>query len=756
MSETEEFIADFLEECEENLDVLEQELVALENDPTDAERLKSIFRTIHTIKGSSGFFGFSKLGALAHNGETLLGMIRDGKLRFSQNIAGKLLKMSDAVRELTTQIELTGKEGDGDYQPLISELQALAVESPLGDTDSKQDTGTGPSTAMETPAVEDDHTQPKLQALANPSDSAASEPVTETSNNDDTAPSEAVAGTIEASPSAQQQANQESTSIRVDVGLLNELMDLAGELVLARNELSQSKEVTESYGLSMLSSQLSSVTSAIQDRVMRTRMQPISSVFSKFKRIVRDVAVQCDKDVQLALEGEDTELDRTLLNAIRDPLTHIVRNSIDHGIESAEKRQAAGKPAQGKLLLRARHQSGQVVIEAIDDGGGIDVSAVRQKAIAQGLISVKKATSATEGQILQYIFSPGFSTAKQISSISGRGVGMDVVKTEIERIGGSVSLMSVLGVGTTVKITIPLTLAIVPALMVSTAGQRYLIPQASLLEVIMVDAVETAQNVLVCRLRDRLLPLIWLDELLEIGKGTGFDPAAEMARPWGDLGMHVAVLQAEDQRFGLVVDEVHNAHEVVVKPISAVIKSIGTYSAATLLGDGSASLILDVSGIARRAGLLGHGGEQAPVEVEQEPETPINAAEQEDVHQWLVCSVGDDREIAISLDSIEKLDEVDASQLQDSETGLVASYHGGVLPLVSVGSCPIDPDSAIPIVLHRRDNQLVGATVHRVLDIVRSPSSVTPAEKSKNPAVIGVTMAGGKVIDVVDLARVCR
>jgi two-component system, chemotaxis family, sensor kinase CheA len=772
MSDADEFLADFLEECDENLDLLEQELVALEAAPADAARLQSIFRTIHTIKGSCGFFGFSKLGALAHEGESLLGLIRDGKLSFNQSHASALLKMSDAIRVLAAQIEQTGLEGDGDYQALIQELQRLAVVGSL------LNKGADPvATKLGTANIATSQSVgPVFQQTAQPSDEVLGELAEEVGRSTprvkvvveavDEVEVEARHGTEEAleqhlveqdnavsGVSEHGKANQEATSIRVDVKLLDELMDLAGELVLARNELCQSELATSSHELSTLTGQLSLITSAIQDRVMRTRMQPIDGVFMKFKRMARDLAVQCGKQVRLELEGVDTELDRTLLEAIRDPLTHLVRNAIDHGIEIPEKRLAAGKPAEGKLLLRARHLSGQVIVEAIDDGGGIDVVAVREKAVSRGLISAKEAARATEGETLQHIFTPGFSTAKQISSISGRGVGMDVVKTEVEKIGGSVGLMSQLGVGTTLRITIPLTLAIVPVLMVRSAGQQYVIPQASLQEVILADHVETAQNVPVYRLRDRLLPLIWLDELLNVTQRV-HTQANEQAFKSSAVGMHVAVLQAEDQKFGLVVDEVLNAQEVVVKPIGAAIKSIGVYSAATVLGDGTAVLILDIGGVARRCGLLGHAGESGRLQIRQIEPAAKPVAEHQ--YQWLVCAVGGDREIAIPLDSIERLDELDRSQIKNSDTGLVASYQGSVLPLVAVdGSDPRETET-IPVVLHRRNDHLVGATVAQVIDIVHSACPITLTEKSGDPAIIGVTMAGGRVLDVVDLARLCR
>ena len=637
MSDNDEFIAEFLEECDENLDQLDQELVALEDNPRDPERLKSIFRNIHTIKGSSGFFGFVKLGLITHEGETLLGKVRDGELPFNQSIASGLLKMVDAIRELSANIAQTGTEGEKEYQEVIEELQRLLLAQPEANTVVEPETGAIDSQqqpaeqeaaaaagkaeeqpiakAADVEQIVGSETEPTamegrrsktIEAAAVPVHAspavvtAVEEPAADDSAQQNAAESTEVSDPSEPEPQSAAVAKQQSeaTSIRVDVGLLDELMDFAGELVLARNALSQYNEIKEDQELASVTSRVSQITSEIQDRVMRTRMQPIGAIWGKFHRIVRDLSVSCGKEVRLELEGEETELDRSLLEAIRDPLTHIVRNSVDHGIEPPDQRVAAGKPREGLLHLRARHESGQVIIEAIDDGGGINVETIRQKAIAKGLLSERAAADASSQQILKCIFEPGFSTAEQVSAISGRGVGMDVVRSHIERIGGTIDLQSTLGQGTKLRIRIPLTLAIVPALMVGSGGQRFVIPQANLLEVIAVgpeSKIERLHNLRVYRLRDRLLPLVWLDQILQLDGNRGDAKSESENTP-------VAVLQVEDQRFGLVVDEVLNTHEIVVKAIGTGIKSIDAFSAATILGDGSVAMILDVGGIARLAG----------------------------------------------------------------------------------------------------------------------------------------------------------
>jgi two-component system chemotaxis sensor kinase CheA len=760
MSDNDEFIAEFLEECGENLDQLDQELVALEDNPRDPERLKSIFRNIHTIKGSSGFFGFVKLGMIAHDGETLLGKVRDGEILFNQAIASGLLKMVDAIRELAANIEQTGSEGEKEYHDVAAELRGLLETQPVADRqqlgaveESAEDSAEGVTEAIQEKKIEDvlpveepPVSEPEVEG------SAVEESVDQRPSN----PRE-ISETREPTSQAAAPAKpaSEATSIRVDIELLDELMDFAGELVLARNALTQCNESKEDQELASVTSRVSQITSEIQDRVMRTRMQPIGSIWGKFRRIVRDLSVSCGKEVRLELEGEETELDRSLLEAIRDPLTHIVRNSVDHGIEPPDKRVAEGKPREGVLRLRAEHESGQVIIEAIDDGGGIDVDKIRAKAIAKGLLSEHAAASATSQQILKCIFEPGFSMAEKVSAISGRGVGMDVVRSHIERIGGVIDLQSVLGQGTTLRIRIPLTLAIVPALMVGVAGQRFVIPQANLMEVIAVGAesqIERLNNARVYRLRDRLLPLVWLDEILEL------DPVTAAKSETGSIP--VAVVQVDGHRFGIVVDEVLNTHEIVVKPIGASIKSIDAFSAATILGDGSVAMILDVAGIAHLAGLDADTGDAGSEPSEGEPQETLTAevaGESNDAQSLLVCDVGGGRQVAIPLEMVERLEELAVSEIQQTDTGIAAKYRGSVLPILTLGQPYAEDDTkaSVQLVVHRRNDQLIGVVVDRILDVVSGESVVQSSlGPTDSGAVVGMTLAGGRVIEVVDLGRI--
>ena len=574
MNDNREFIEEFLVESGENLDQLDRDLIALEERPDDPQRLASIFRTVHTIKGNSGFFGFSKLGALTHSGEHLLGRLRDGKIRLNDRVTGTLYSMVDAVRSIIQAIEETGVEGEHDFRELSQTLATVALES------------------VDVPA-------------AAPAEAVI--PVV---------PPTAVIPVVPspATPSVKPAAQASDPSIRVDVGLLASILDLVGELVLARNEL-RSIESTDPT-LEGVIHRINTVTNSLQEAAVKTRMQPIEHVFNKFPRTVRDVAVACGREVQLVIDGADTELDRTLIESIRDPLTHLVRNAVDHGIEPPAVREAAGKPRTGRLLLRAFHESGQVTIEVQDDGAGIPVEAVRAKAVARGLIDAAAAAVLPDERVLQFIFEPGFSTAAQVTSVSGRGVGMDVVKTNIEAIGGTVDLSSYPGLGTTVRVRVPLTLAIIPALGVRCATERFALPQAAVGELVSLRAdggprIEGLAGADVIRVRGRLVPVVFLDEFLGLRPTTA-------ARENGT----VVLVRVDDHEFGIVVDgtqtgrpagepstsgaahavtsmEAASLSTIVVKPIGSLLAQMGIYSGGTVLGDGGVVLILDLRGMLR-------------------------------------------------------------------------------------------------------------------------------------------------------------
>jgi two-component system chemotaxis sensor kinase CheA len=734
MSDNREFIEEFLVESSENLDQLDRDLIALEERPDDAQRVASIFRAVHTIKGNSGFFGFSKLGALAHSGEHLLGKLRDGKLTLDDRVAGSLYSMVDAVRSILRSIEETGGEGDHDYRELSRTLAAVAAEEAA--TPRPADPAPAPvsAAAAAVPAV------PVSPAAT----VAVSAPAV-------TAPSATAPSTVEPPVAAAGPAAAEST-VRVDVGLLASILDLVGELVLARNQLRSID--SEDPAVQAVSQRINAVTGALQEAAVKTRMQPIEHVFSKFPRTVRDLAVACGKEVQLVVDGADTELDRTLVESIRDPLTHLIRNAVDHGIEAPDVRAAQGKPRAGRLTLRAFNESGQVTIEVSDDGAGIAVEAVREKAVARGLIDTTAAATLSDDRILQFIFEPGFSTAKQVTSVSGRGVGMDVVKTNIEAIGGTVDIHSRAGAGTTVRVRVPLTLAIIPALIVRCGGERFALPQTAVSELVPLrpdragPRIEGLADAPVMRVRGRLVPVVFLDRFLGLRAETA-------CRDQGT----VVLVRVDDREFGLVVDgmqaggtgsrdllEAVSLSTVVVKPIGGLLAQLGLYSGATVLGDGGVVLILDLRGILKAAAL-------PPIEREAAPVEPcLEATDRSD--RYLVCTTRAGRRIALPLARVVRLEQYAAADLEPLGARLVIRRGDAFTPVVDadtfLGGRQAEPGERVQIVVLDDRRSGLGLAVGGILDVVTAESDLQPDLAA--PGICGSLALGGLATEVLDLA----
>lgn len=708
MDEMDEVIEEFLVESYENLDQLDRDLVALEENPDETSRLASAFRTIHTIKGTCGFLGFSNLERVTHVGENLLSRLRDGELRLDAEITTGLLQMVDAVRTMLGTIEATHGDGDDDHASLVALLSALdspREPAPLVGEQLVEAGAVRPddvTLALAEQELGDD--RPLGEILV---DHGSVEAETVAATVGEPVRDQAVGGPVDARPGLS------DSTIRVDVGVLDQLMNLVGELVLSRNNIVQHLGGSEEPAVLAASQRLDLVTGELQESVMKTRMQPIRNVWSKFPRIVRDLAISCGKQVRMETEGEETELDKSILEAIKDPLTHIVRNSVDHGVETPEARRAAGKPVEGVLRMRAYHEGGQVIIEIVDDGGGIDAAKVVAKAVERGVLTAQQAANISTRDALHLIFAPGFSTAAVVTNVSGRGVGMDVVKTNIEKIGGTVDVSSELGVGTTLRIKIPLTLAIVPAVIISCAGDRYAIPQVDVLEVVRIDdagaagAVEMLHHAPVYRLRGKLLPII--------------DLRHELGRPPAELdALTIAVLGADDRQFGLVIDGVVTTEEIVVKPLGRLLRNVPCFSGATIMGDGSVALILDVVDIARRSGVLAATRDALLAE-----SGTVGSSGSESSESVLVVSGGSDRRVAVALSDVARLEEFDPSVIEVSGGREVVQYRGELLPLVQLGElgpfgyAETSGGPVVVVVLAWRGRQ-VGLVVDAIVDIAEA------------------------------------
>jgi two-component system chemotaxis sensor kinase CheA len=669
---TQEFIA----ESQDGLDRMERCLTELETRPQDSQPLVAeIFRAVHTIKGTTGFLGFNRLEKLAHAGEHLLGSLREGRLAVTGELISGLLRLLDGLRAILLLIEETGGEGtrasDEDSE-LIAELAELNGEAPQT-----------PSSERSTPVV----SIKAKEEIAPP------------------APTEATSTVNSAQGSGSASGDK---TLRIDVEVLNRMMNLVGELVLTRNQMLQSG--VEATNFPELARRLDSVTADLRETVMQARMQPVGNLFGKFPRMVRDLARTCGRDVRIEFSGQETGLDKSLLEAIKDPLTHAVRNAVDHGIESPADRVLAGKPAEGCLRLRAFHQSGSVVIEVADDGAGIALERVLAKAIERGLVTPEQAKEMTEREALQLIFLPGFSTAAAVTTVSGRGVGMDVVRANVEKVGGSVELESKVGLGTTLRLRVPLTLAIVPALVVRSGGQSFALPQTALVELVYIPARDAAQVVErvgaseVYRLRERLLPMIWLDRLL------GLKSRAE------SHGFYMAVLEAEGCRYGLVVDDLLAPEEIVVKPLSAVLREIGLFSGATVLGNGTLALILDIAATAARAGVK-------PVMDEQEEQA---VEVRQDEASFLVFEDRARERTALPLGVVERIESVPFSRIEYANGRALLQYRGELLQLRDDGHVldefeTLQDEEASATILICGDPQTtssrMGIVVRKVLDV---------------------------------------
>ena len=758
-----DIVQEFLVESYENLDRLDRDLVGLEKNPKDQAALAGVFRTIHTIKGTCGFLGFSKLEKVAHVGENLLTLLRDGQLTLNPEMTTALLGMVDAVRQMLREIETTGQDGERDYPELRETLTRL------------QGGGGGPvASAPLVAAPVAAKIEPKSSASKKSSDAVAptieppgapSSSVNVDSPAQPSSPSEPAKPEVAAKQPAQELRAHDSASetIRVGVNLLDKLMTLVGELVLARNQLLQVASSSDDTGLLAVSQRMNLIATELQEEVMKTRMQPIGNIWAQFPRTVRDVALGCQKEVQIEMEGKETELDKTIIEAIKDPLTHLVRNSVDHGIELPEDRVKAGKDRAGRLILRAFHEGGQVIIEISDDGAGLNPERIRQKAVERGVITAEQAARMTEREVFNLIFLPGFSTAQKVTNVSGRGVGMDVVKTNVEKIGGTVDLHSTPGQGTTVRVKIPLTLAIIPALVVTCGGERFAIPQVNLLELVRLEAdqaataIEMVHSAPVYRLRGRLLPLAYLSRELRL----------ENARSAGqDDAVNIVVLQADGRQFGLVVDHINDTEEIVVKPLRKQLKTVKTFAGSSIMGDGKVALILDVMGLAQRAAVLGQERERA---VEKGVESNAEMAGKTGEKQTFLLFAGPgDSRMAIPLSTLARLEEFPVSQVEMSGLEWVTQYRGQILPLIQLHAVmeerrrklrdshglPEERSEPLQVLVLHHEGQSFGLIVERILDIVEDQASVKSA--ATRPSVLYSVVIGDRVTELLDIPAILQ
>jgi two-component system chemotaxis sensor kinase CheA len=739
MGEFDDVIVEFLIESREGLDHLDNDLIALEETPQRGELLARIFRCFHTIKGTSGFLGFGKLEELTHAGENLLSHMRDGVLKPNASITSALLETVDAVRKMLSEVETSGSDGTGDYSMLSESLRTLCrgAEKPAHDDTPPSPPPVAPPVA---PSVALPVEVPEAEVFVPPVDMAA---------RSDEAVEPRQGGTV-------------PENVRVDVALLDNLVDLAGELVLTRNHIVQLAKGREDAVLASAAQRLNFVTAQLQDGIMRMRMQPISNLFGKFPRVVRDLARSCRKLVRLELDGRDTELDKSLIEMIKDPLVHLLRNCIDHGIETPDARTARGKHPEGRIVLRAYHQNGLVHIDIADDGAGIAIERVKSKAVERGLVTAERAASMSDAEIAGMIFLPGFSTADQVTNVSGRGVGMDVVKTNVEQVGGTVDVESKAGLGTTFTLKIPLTLAIVPALIVRCAGNRYAIPQVNVMELVRLDVSKDKQSLEwihgapVYRLRGKLLPVVFLEEAL--GGHVAPTPANDVDDADAP-SRFLAVVQGSGRHFGLAVDAVLDQQEIVVKPLPKLLTGIGVFAGATLLGDGRVALILDILGIAGRARLVSEVRDDTLMD-----RAHLQAARAVGQRTLLLLKGPDDARLAVALEDVSRLETIDVETVESGGAHYVVQYRGEIMPLLRASEIlperrsrlrstptlvPEQHAKTLSVVVLGKAGRTMGLVVDDVLDVVEAAGDLR--KLGCRPGIMGTLVVQDRVTEVLDL-----
>lgn len=757
-----ELMAEFLTETAENLAALDIELVKLEQDPKAPGLLANIFRLVHTIKGTCGFFGLPRLELLAHASENVLGRFRDGELVVTPPAISVILAAIDGIKVILAALEGTGAEPEGDDAALIARLNALADSSPSAPIPEAAETAK--EEAEPADEVTNEPYPPRKTAQNKRSNrrNKRPEPKQLPEHEEEPvkiaelvgAPNDAVPGVEPAaiggaSTSADPTMLESAAalqSIRVNVELLETLMTTVSELVLSRNQLLQlARRQKDSEFVAPLQ-RLNHVVSELQENVMKTRMQPIGNAWAKLPRIVRDLAHETRKKIELVMKGADTELDRQVLELIKDPLTHMVRNSADHGIEAPDERAHAGKSETGVITLDAFHEGGQIVIEIGDDGRGLNVHKIKAKALKMGLVSEPELVGLSENQVQQFIFRAGFSTADSVTSVSGRGVGMDVVRTNIEKIGGTIEVNTRSGLGTKFTIKIPLTLAIVSALIVEVGGQSFAVPQTSVIELVRTseDAtnrqrIERLNGAPVLRLRDRLLPLIVLSDVLKLERPDVPEPSE----------LFVVVTQVGSQVFGMIVDQVFDTEEIVVKPMASITRHLSMFSGNTILGDGSVIMILDPAGVAGAIGNAATPSSATKNEVSQQ------AADIREKNALLIFRAGQGAPKAVPLRRVARLEEFDRKDIESVGGQHVIQYRGKLMPVVPFDlAVMMSAEGRQPALVFGDDERVMALLVDEVVDILETELDVH--RSGNTPGIIGSAIIAGRATELIDATYFCE
>ncbi|WP_413198468.1 chemotaxis protein CheA [Nostoc piscinale] len=702
----------FLLESYESLTQIESDIIELEKASVNRAALDRIYRSLHTLKGNCGFLPFPKLESLAHAGESLISYLRedtkqslvnsDRNFTATPQIITALLQTVDSIRQLLSQIQTTKQEGDADYSTLICALAKLQEN------------------------------QQVITVLS-------SSPETEEST---------ITGT-------------ESAYIRVSVSLLDQLMNLVGELVLTRNQVIGLSQRYKDSNLTATCQRLNLITSQLQEGVMKTRLQQMSTIWQKFPRVIRDLAIAHGKQVTVEIQGADTEVDKSIIEAIKDPLTHLVRNCIDHGIESPTERHAAGKSPTGKISLKACYENSKVNIEISDDGRGLSPTQLKMRAQKLGLLTSAQAETMSDAAAINLIFLPGFSTAAQVTNISGRGVGMDIVKSNIDKINGSIEIESQPGQGTKFQLKIPLTLTIIPALIVNSNGDRYAIPQASLQELVRLEPeqahnqIETFYDVPVYPLRGNLIPIVNLNQILHPSNPPHSQlPTQHSALSTQHSALTLVVIQADNYQYGLVVEAVEDIQDIVVKPLGKQLQAISVFMGATIMGDGRVALIIDAVNLAKQAGLY---------EKRQllSSNSDANISTETEERQLILLFQGPQGALmGIPVAIAFRLEEIPSTAIEKVGNQDVVRTADRILPVIDLQKIfpsqqptPNKETEKLQLVIVSPQAGLsVGLVVERILDIVEEPLTVKGIPS--RPGVLFCAVIQGQITEILDIEAV--
>jgi two-component system chemotaxis sensor kinase CheA len=743
---------EFVSECLEISQRFSDNLARIEDGQRDPEIINNLYRDMHTMKGSSQLFGFEQIAHLAHAIETSLGRFRDAKDAISPRLVEKLYECLDILNEIVEQISSLG--GEPNVRDKLLALVPALLDNGNRDGEYRvpRDTPPLPASANPLPGEPKAAPEPPKVAQLDPSRVASG-----------VAPIGKRPEHIEAAgPDEAQHQHDSTTTIRVQVALLDKLMNLVGEIVLVRNQVLQYCSLADDIELTKLSQKLDLVTGELQGEVMQTRMQPIGSVLSKFQRLIRDMARDLGKKIDLKLEGTETELDKTLLEAIKDPLTHLIRNACDHGIDQPEARKALGKPEVGQIKVNAYHEGGQVIIEISDDGQGLNRERILEKLIEKNLVSAEKGSLLSDREIFNYIFLPGFSTAQAVTKLSGRGVGMDVVKTNLDKIGGAIELESAENKGTCFRMKIPLTLAIVPALVVRAGKEHFAIPQVKLVELVQASKrsgevtdvrgrIEYLEGKPVFRLRGNLLPLVSLCEVLALKA-----PEGGASQPEQKDEIDIVILHADGRQFGLIVDEIQDTTDIVVKPLGKFLKTLAVYSGATIMGNGAVALILDVKGVAEAADIFAKKSKGKEADL---GDGSGGSETRADIQEYLLFRLGGPSKYSIPLCLVSRLEEFPANAVEHTGEQPVIRYRDAILPLISLKSFlrlelnDQAPREKISVIVVRRNGRSFGIEVEQILDVVQVEGDIDDSLKDR-AGILGNFILNDEVVVAIDVAGI--